>query len=250
MTILNLREPRIVCGFALFLAILSFSRPFLYADQHGPTQVGGSIAPLQLRVASSINPIGVDSPAPDLSWELRARVSGMHDLRQTSYQILVASSADELAKNHGGLWDSGRVQSSQRLYITYGGLPLASYEDCYWKVRVWDEAGNASGWSASARWTMAILHPEEWRAHWIAAEPDGPLQPQAREHQVQWTDSAQPLPIFRKEFRVTGPVKSAVVVVSGLGQYELHLNGETLRTPYSILAGPTTGRQFCTTPSM
>ena len=41
----------------------------------------------------------------------------------------------------------------------------------------------------------------------------------------QWTDSEQPLPIFRKEFRVTGPVKSAIVVVSGLGQYELHLNG-------------------------
>ena len=35
----------------------------------------------------------------------------------------------------------------------------------------------------------------------------------------------QPLPIFRKEFRVTGPVKSAIIVVSGLGEYELHLNG-------------------------
>jgi hypothetical protein len=72
---------------------------------------------------------------------------------------------------------------------------------------------------------MAILHPEEWKASWIAAEPDGPLQPQTLENQGQWTESVQPLPIFRKEFRVNGPVKSAVVLVSGLGQYELRLNG-------------------------
>jgi hypothetical protein len=228
MTILNLRELRIMCALALFLAILNFSSPFLYADSHGLTQVAGSIAPLHLRVASSINPIGIDRPAPSMSWELRARVPGMHDLRQTSYQILVASSEDELAKNNGSLWDSGRVQSSQRLDVTYGGRPLTSYQSCYWKVRVWDQAGNASGWSAQARWTMAILHPEEWKAHWIAAEPDEPLQPQAREHQGQWTDSALPLPIFRKEFSITGPVKSAIVVVSGLGQYELHLNGDNV----------------------
>jgi hypothetical protein len=228
MTIPNLRKLRIVCSLALFLAILTFSRPFLYADQHGPTQVGGSIAPLHLQVASSINPIGIDRPAPSMSWELRARVPGMHDLRQTSYQILVASSEDELAKNHGSSWNSGRVQSSQRLYVIYGGQPLSSYQSCYWKVRVWDQAGIASPWSALAKWTMAILHPDEWQAHWIAAEPDGPLQPQAREHQGQWKDSAQPLPIFRKEFHVTGPVKSAIVVVSGLGQYELHLNGDNV----------------------
>jgi alpha-L-rhamnosidase len=228
MTFPNLRELRIVCALALFLAILSFSRPFLYADPHGLTQVAGSMEPQYLRVASSINPIGIDRPAPSMSWELRARVPGMHDLRQTSYQILVASSVDELAKNQGNLWDSGRVQSSQRLYVTYGGRPLTSYQNCYWKVRVWDQAGKASGWSAQAQWTMAVLHPEEWKAHWIAAEPDGPLQPQAREHHGQWTDSAQPLPVFRREFRVNGAVKSAIVVVSGLGQYELHMNGDNV----------------------
>ena len=154
---------------------------------------------------------------------------------QSSYRILVASSAEELAMNRGSLWDSGRVQSGQRLYIAYGGQPLSSYQSCYWKVRVWDQAGKASAWSAPAKWTMAILHPDGWKARWIAAEPDGPLQPQARENQGQWADSAPPLPIFRKEFRVTGPVKSAIVVVSGLGEYELHLNGgnvtETVLNP-------------------
>ena len=120
------------------------------------------------------------------------------------------------------------MQSSQRLYVTYCGRPLTSHQSYYWKVRVWDQVGMASGWSAPAKWTTAILHPDEWKARWIAAEPDGPLLTQPSENRGNWTESVQPLPIFRKEFQVTGPVKSAIVLVSGLGQYELHLNGASV----------------------
>ena len=234
MTSLNPRQLYTAHALVLFLASLVLPRPFLYADSHGLMAVGG-VAAENLQVASTVNPIGIDRETPRLSWELRATVPAARDLMQSSYRILVASSAEELATNRGSLWDSGRVQSGQRLYIAYGGQPLSSYQSCYWKVRVWDQAGKASTWSAPAKWTMAILHPDDWKARWIAAEPDGPLQPQARENQGQWADSAPPLPIFRKEFRVTGPVKSAIVVVSGLGEYELHLNGgnvtETVLNP-------------------
>ena len=89
-------------------------------------------------------------------------------------------------------------------------------------MRVWDQAGKVSDWSAPARWTNAILHPEEWTAHWIAAQPDGP---QVLDGLPTQREIVQPLPLFRKDFRVSGQVKSAVVSVSGLGQYELHLNG-------------------------
>ena len=228
MTSLKPRQLYIACVFLLFLASLAISRPFLYGDSHAPIAVAGGIAPLNLEAASEINPIGIDFQTPRLSWELRATVPATHDLAQDSYQILVASSAVELTKDRGSLWDSGRVQSSRHLYITYGGRTLSSYQSYYWKVRIWDQAGKASAWSAPARWTMAILHPDEWTARWIAAEPDSPLEPQARENQGHWTESIQPLPIFRKNFRVTGPVKSAIVVIAGLGEYELHLNGDTV----------------------
>ena len=204
---------------ALFLASFAFPRHFLYADSHG------LIAPENLQVAATTNPTGVDRRTPSLSWELRAALPEAHDLGQSSYRIVVASSAEELAQDRGSLWDSGRVQSSQRLSVAYGWRPLSSHQSYYWKVQIWDQAGNVSGWSAAAKWTTAILHPEEWKASWIAAEPDYPLRPRTREHGGRWTDLVQPLPIFRKEFRVTGPVKSAVVFVSGVGQYELHLNG-------------------------
>ncbi len=228
MASLNPRQLYIACAFVLSLASLAFPRPFLYADSHPRRAAGSGIAPENLQVASTVNPIGIDRETPRFSWELQATVPGAHDLMQSSYRILVGASARELAENRGSMWDSGRVQSSQRLYVTYGGRPLSSYQSYYWKVQTWDQAGKASAWSAPAKWTMAILRPEKWKACWIAAEPDGPLQPQARENQGQYTVSAQPLPIFRKEFRVTGPVKSAIIVVSGLGEYELRLNGSNI----------------------
>jgi alpha-L-rhamnosidase len=213
------------CTFALLLATFALPRHFLYADSHGLKAGAGALTPENLQVASTTNPTGIDRQTPSLSWELRATLPGAHNLRQSSYRILVASSAEDLAEDRGSQWDSGQVQSSQRLYVAYDGRPLRSHHSYYWKVRVWDQAGSASPWSPPAKWTTAILHPDEWKAHWISAEPDGPLQPQTRENRVHWTEPVQPLPIFRKEFHVKGPVKSAIVFVSGLGEYELHLNG-------------------------
>ncbi len=224
----NLIRSRIAHVFVFFFGSIASSGHLLYGHSRDSIAVPAGVAPDRLQVASMTNPVGVDRQTPSLSWELRAMVSGARDLRQIGYQVLVASSAEELAENRGSLWDSGRVQSGQRLYVAYGGRPLTSHQSYYWKVRIWDQAGNASAWSPPAKWTTAILHPEEWKARWIAAEPDGPLQPQTRENQGHWTESVQPLPIFRKEFRVIGPVRSAVVFVSGLGQYELHLNGSNV----------------------
>ncbi len=40
------------------------------------------------------------------------------------------------------------------------------------------------------------------------------------------TDFGPPAPLFRKEFNVKGKVTSAVAYVTGLGYFELYLNGE------------------------
>ena len=228
MSFATLKNLRPVFAMVFSLCFSAFPCYYLHAHPRASLPVVGSLAPDHLQVASLTDPIGVDLRTPNLSWELRTTVPDAHDLRQIAYQILVASSAEALAQSRGKVWDSGRVVSGQRLYIPYGGLALASHSNYFWKVRVWDQAGNVSDWSAPAMWTTAILRPEQWTAHWIAAEPDGPLEPQALEHKGRWVESMQPLPIFRKNFRVVGPIKNAVVSVSGLGQYELHLNGQNV----------------------
>lgn len=114
-----------------------------------------------------VDPLGVDSAPPTLSWKLEG--DGTRALRQGARQILVASSVETLAADRGDVWDSGRVESSGQLYVPYGGRPLRTAEAVFWKVRVWDGDGRASVWSAPAHWTMGVLEPGEWKAKWITA---------------------------------------------------------------------------------
>ena len=70
--------------------------------------------------------------------------------------------------------------------------------------------------------------PEDGIARWIAAEADGAPSIQARESEGRMLETSKPMPIFRREFRLEKPVTAAMVFVSGLGQYELHINGQAV----------------------
>ena len=58
----------------------------------------------QLRCEYLENPLGIDTAQPRFSWILESQERGQ---KQTAWQILAASSADELKRDHGDLWDSG-----------------------------------------------------------------------------------------------------------------------------------------------
>ena len=120
-----------------------------------------------LRCEQLENPSGIDATPPRLSWILN---STERNIKQTAYQILVASSLSGLKSDHGDLWDSGKVASDDSILVAYAGKPLASRTDCFWKVRVWDANGKVSAWSRPAAWSMGILAPEEWHAQWIGQD--------------------------------------------------------------------------------
>ena len=125
------------------------------------------------------NPFGIDVAKPRLSWVIADSKSEIpRGLKQTAYQVLVASSEEQLKRNVGDLWDSQKVSSGQSVLVEYGGKLLASRMSCHWKVRVWDQDGKVSAWSAGARWTMGLLTPEDWNAKWIGAVAKvGPQSP-------------------------------------------------------------------------
>ena len=133
----------------------------------------GALAPARLRCEYRVNPEGIGEPAPRLGWELTA-AAGARGVRQTACQILVASSPELLAGGHGDLWDTGKVASDATQQIVYGGKPLNSRQQCWWQVRVWDEDGRESGWSAPARWSMGLLQPADWQAQWIGFDTPAP----------------------------------------------------------------------------
>jgi alpha-L-rhamnosidase len=126
-----------------------------------------STNPVNLRTEYCIDPLGVDSREPRLSWQMQSGIPGQ---KQTAYHVLVAGSRDHLDLDQGDLWDSGKVGSSQSIHVLYAGKPLASQMRCFWKVRVWEKDGHPSNWSETAEWTMGLLEPEAWAcARWMRA---------------------------------------------------------------------------------
>ncbi|MBP5286038.1 MAG: family 78 glycoside hydrolase catalytic domain [Kiritimatiellae bacterium] len=123
------------------------------------------LATYDLRCEYLREPLAVHEPAPRLYWKLASADNGA---RQTAYRVLVASSLEALEAGNADLWDSGKVESDECAHIEYGGVPLESKMDCYWKVCVWDGGGSASSWSEAAHWRMGLLAPDDWRgAKWI-----------------------------------------------------------------------------------
>src|SRR5690348_10574461 len=121
-----------------------------------------SVRPERLRAEYRVDPAGIDVPDPRLSWTLAANPQ-QRGLRQTAYRVLVASSEAALRASTGDLWDTGKVTSDQSIQVVYRGKPLESGAAAFWKVQVWDQTGAVSDWSAPARWTMGLLHAEDWR---------------------------------------------------------------------------------------
>jgi alpha-L-rhamnosidase len=238
------------------------------------------------------DPLGIDASKPRLSWII---ASNQRREIQTAYQILVASSPKLLSEDKGDLWDSGMVASDESSQIAYGGSPLVSREQCFWKVRAWDRDGKAGNWSAPAYWSMGLLQPDDWSAQWIVPSPDNadantkllirhasyeavavgraadvtfilnsqiklgrlnmvvnnqslgvdPATNGVKRLKVEYEYNGQPLmqevdenqtlmlpadssgaPYLRKSFELRSHVQRAVLYVTALGLYEVHLNGQ------------------------
>jgi hypothetical protein len=175
------------------------------ASGQTPSQVEG------LRCEYLVNPLGIDVEQPRLSWAL---ISSARERGQSAYQILVASSLQDLQRNNGDLWNSGKVGDAQTTFVAYDGKPLESGMRAWWKVRVWDEQGRAA-WSEPAHWSMGLLHDADWRGHWIGL---------ARPASVK-EGTPLPFPWLRKTFTLDERPERATAYVNALGYYELYVNG-------------------------
>ncbi len=192
-----------------------------------------TLRPVELRCEYRRDPLGIDATAPRLSWVLEATRSGARQLRQTGYELLVASSRAKLAADHGDLWRA-RVAGEQSVLVPYAGRPLASGERCFWKVRVWDQAGQRSGWSGTATWSMGLLHPEDWRGVWIGL--DGADSPGVlTDADWIWFPEGAPAtaaPVGTRYFRRTvslpawRTVRRARLLMTADNEFVLWVNGE------------------------
>jgi len=165
-----------------------------------------SLKVLDLRCEYARNPINIDIQSPQFSWRIESANRGT---LQSAYQIIVTDSPGDSCLE-SNIWDTGKIHSSRSAGIVYGGPKLVSRKRYYWKVRIWDSNNQPAVSEEAAYFETALLNQEDWEADWIG-------------RQSSWT--GRPL-YYRCRFLIEKPVQQARAYISGLGYYELHINGE------------------------
>ncbi len=156
-----------------------------------------------------INPIGLDVQQPRFSWQL---LTDKRNVAQTAYEIVVAT-------DKADVWKSDKVTSNQSVQVAYAGAALQSGKKYTWKVKVWDNTGKSSSWSAPAFFQTALLKVSDWKAKWIEAG--------FAEDSIN-----RPAILFRNKFIVDKKIAAATLYITSHGIYEVQLNGKKVGDAY------------------
>lgn len=157
----------------------------------------------------------INTERPRFSWKIPVFDNqSQRNIQQTAYQLQIQS--NELThKCQQFRWDSEPVISSQSIHVPYAGennlLPSTYYD---FRLRVWiTNSEEPSQWTPWIRFRTPIFNLHQYvtqnsTALWIGSK------------QINMNE-------LRKEFMVpnTSPIKSAILYISGIGYYELYLNG-------------------------
>ena len=166
--------------------------------------MASSIHLTDLKCENLINPNGIDNTSPHFSWKIQSKDSK----RQEYYEIQVATDSMQLIENKADLWYSGKTPSSTSVMVPYKGNALKSRMLCYWRVRVWNEKGEASDWSNINRFGIGVLENDKLKGDYIGLK-SGDVRS----------------PLLRKSF-TANPSGVAFLHVNSLGYHEVYINGK------------------------
>ena len=158
----------------------------------------------------------LDTDEPRFSWNYE---SDAKNVKQTSYRIIVASSAQSAQNGFGDLWDSDVINSDRMLYIPYEGKPLQSRDKVFWKVFAtlsYDKNKTVSVESDVKSFEISLLESSDWQAKWIGHDFDDDILVGKTRVAARY---------LRKEFNLSENIVEARLYVSGLGQYSAYING-------------------------
>lgn len=167
----------------------------------------------------------IHTPRPKFSWKIPFPDEfSKRNIYQNAYQIQLVERDQQLK------WDSEAIRSSQSLHVPYTGhFDLSPSKYYRFRIRVWtSDSIEASEWTNWIQFRTSIFNVQEY----LTSNAD-----------LLWIGSTQiNMNELRKEFNIpnTSPVKSANVIICGLGYYELYLNGKNVDPSRKLDPGWTT----------
>jgi alpha-L-rhamnosidase len=179
-----------------------------------------SLSPFDVRIdhhkVDTTRDLIINTPRPRFSWKIRVLDNKLErNVQQTAYQIQLQSIKIS-QRDISFEWDSERILSSQSIHVSYSGesdlLPSTYYR---FRVRVWTtHSTESSEWTDWIQFRTPIFNLHQYMINNVSAVWIGSTQINMNE--------------LRKEFTVpnTSSIKSAIVYLTGIGYYELYVNGE------------------------
>lgn len=224
---------------SLLVSLSVFSLGALQAGAAGKSP----LQPADLQCEYLESPVGISVYQPRLSWILKAADKLGRAEKQSAYQLLVASDRQKLNLDRGNLWDTGKTNSEMSIQIPYRGELLFAHQECFWKVRVWDQDGRASAWSKPAKWSMGLLGRMDFHGKWIGFDPASApgAEPSALLGAAQWIwfpggQPQQSAPVgncyFQHSFDIPAlaKVRKAILRFTADNSAELFVNGKKVGT--------------------
>jgi len=218
-------------------------------DEPGTVSKDAGVSITGLQCEFQKEPLGIDVQHPRLSWKLKSpgNVRGVY---QTAYQIMVKRTFPD--KSEKLIWDSGKTESSQSNGVPFQGPRLQSREQYVWKVRIWNGEDVASGWSEESYFGTGMMNQDDWLGEWIRSDLElfnyqkelKKMPDHARQHARnvwkrtdeirEMTEDVEEAPAvwLRKEFTAQKKLHRATAFISGLGFYELYMNGRRVGDCY------------------
>lgn len=160
-----------------------------------------------LRCEYAEEPLAIDGDSVRFTWRYESD-EPVASFRQHKVEVRIATDEASLADEESCVATSGRVRGGQMIVLPTDSLDAES-RYC-WQVRGYNALGVETMVSPVAWFSTAKLHGKAWSAKWITDSYDR---------------NYEPVPMFRKRFRLSGNVERASLYISAAGYYDAAING-------------------------
>ena len=177
---------------------------------------------VDFKTENLVAPEGIDTPNPRFSWKLASQTLNE---KQSAYQITVRNTnAEEV------VWDTGKIESDEQLYIPYAGDPLQPGAEYMVELNVWNKDGSQKS-QIYAPFSMGLFptadDPNPWKGKWIGVSSKIKQPDPADISSANWIafEDKTSLPIGASVYRKTFTVDNVDDVVAAIANFSADNRG-------------------------